>query len=204
VRGERVRGERVRGKRVRGERDLGGVVVEGDEEAPYSGVVPGSKNPPPGKKGKRPSSAKRCELLWLGFQMKKQGSVVFLQLNERVKVDVESAGKKMVLTFPGCRIPLRNNRRRLVTRYFPTPVSQVRAKSAPKGAQVVVELKSMVFPVRRWRKLNGYYFLFLEFGGGEAGRAGEEVEPAEPGEPGEPSEPRQPPADTRIVRGGKG
>ncbi len=130
-------------------------------QGPYSGVVPGKNNPPPGK---LPTDDPKCLLLWPGFQWLPSGAgVVFLQFNNRAEIQQTKRKGRFELLFSGCRIPIRNNRRRLVTRFFPTVVDSVRAKNTRKGVHVTIRLKKDASAKYRWVTQKGYEFLYLGF-----------------------------------------
>ncbi len=130
-------------------------------EGPYSGVVPGTNNPPPGKQQR---DATRCVLLWPGFHMGSNGQgTVFLQFNKRAEMQQSSGKLRLDLLFPGCRIPLKNNRRRLVTRYFPTIVDSLHAKNTRKGLHVTIQLKREGTANHKWVTENEHEFLYLLF-----------------------------------------
>lgn len=158
--GDRHRRKKKAGKDKRvGERTLR--LAQG----PYSGVVPGKDNPPPGK---LPTDAPKCLLLWPGFQWLPSGAgVVFLQFNKRTEIQQTKRKRRFELLFSGCRIPIKNNRRRLVTRFFPTVVDSVRAKNTRKGVQVTIRLKKDASAKYRWVTQKGYEFLYLGFVEGE-------------------------------------
>jgi hypothetical protein len=107
-------------------------------------------------------------LLWPGFQLTATGSRVFLQFNTKPNVQMRRQGKRIIVRMDGCRIPMRNNRRRLDTRFFPTPVRALRARKVRGGVEVVVHMKTMVFPAKSWKKKGKYAFFILEFAHAEA------------------------------------
>ena len=127
----------------------------------YAGVVPGKNNPPPGG---IPASTETCYMTWPGFQLTQNGSRVFFQLTTRPAALMSQTGRTITVTFPMCRIRLYNNRRRLVTRYFRTPVSWVKARRRRKDIHVTVKLRADAKPSEKWSRKGKFQFYFLEFG----------------------------------------
>jgi colicin import membrane protein len=65
----------------------------------------------------------------IGFQQFADGSRVFVRTNEPVKYHVEALQPDVVtLVLDYTRVPLRNNRRHLDTRYFDSPVTFIQPK----------------------------------------------------------------------------
>ena len=159
------RGDSVRRKKSEGKEKGVGERALRLAQGPYSGVVPGKDNPPPGK---LPTDAPKCLLLWPGFQWLPSGAgVVFLQFNKRAEIQETKRKRRFELLFSGCRIPIKNNRRRLVTRFFPTVVESLRAKNTRKGVHVTIWLKKDASAKYRWVTQKGYEFLYLGFVAGE-------------------------------------
>jgi hypothetical protein len=108
----------------------------------YGGVTPGNSatNPLP-----RPP-ASPPHLIWTGFQPTATGSRVFLQTTGPVEFEVREgpvskAGRSTVTVWlRGCRIFMANNRRKLDTRAFASPVQSVSAKQRRKDVEVLVVL----------------------------------------------------------------
>ncbi|HEX7599619.1 MAG TPA: AMIN domain-containing protein [Polyangia bacterium] len=105
-------------------------------------MAPGSNttNPLP----KPPSSPPH--LIWTGFQPTTTGSRVFLQTTGPVEFEVKEgrvgkAGRSsLTVLLRGCRIFMANNRRKLDTRAFATPVQSVSAKQRRKDVEVLITL----------------------------------------------------------------
>ena len=113
---------------------------------PRRPVVPGptGKNPlPAAPKGGGP------HLVWTGFQMTATGSRVFLQTTSPVQFDLEegrvskSGRSTLTVRLTGCRLFLANNRRKIDTRYFPTPVSSVSARQRGRDIEVRIALREV-------------------------------------------------------------
>jgi hypothetical protein len=69
------------------------------------------------------------EMNWIGFQQFQEASRVFVQTTEPVRYRVEQVSPKhVVLTLENTRVPLRNNRRAMDTRYFDSPVLNIQPK----------------------------------------------------------------------------
>ena len=137
----------------------------------YDGVVPGStaKNPLP----KIPKAG--AHLVWTGFQMTPTGSRVFLQTTQAVQfaLDEGRPGKKgksiLSVRLPGCRIFMANNRRRIDTRYFATPVANVSARQKGHDVEVRIALREVASAVPHSEAgPDGTQFVVLDFPPGKA------------------------------------
>jgi hypothetical protein len=112
-------------------------------DAKYGGVTPGSStsNPLPQAPVSPP------HLVWTGFQPTAGGSRVFLQTTAPVEFEVKegraSKGGRSTLTvmLRGCRIHMANNRRRLDTRAFATPVQAISARQRRADIEVLITLR---------------------------------------------------------------
>ena len=113
-------------------------------EQKYDGVVPGptGKNPlPSAPTGGGP------HLVWTGFQMTSTGSRVFLQTTSAVQFDLKEgavgkAGKSVLsVVLHDCRIHMANNRRRIDTRFFATPVAGISARHKRHDVEVQISLR---------------------------------------------------------------
>jgi len=137
----------------------------------YDGVVPGpvGKNPLPAAPTGGPY------LVWTGFQMTAGGSRVFLQTSQQVTFDLnEGAAKKsgksmLAVLLRGCRIHMANNRRKIDTRFFATPVAGVSARQRGRDVEVRVSLRERVTAVPHSETgPEGTQFLVLDFPPGKA------------------------------------
>jgi hypothetical protein len=149
----------------------------------YGGVTPGSStsNPLP----QSPSSPPH--LIWTGFQPTATGSRVFFQTTGPVEFEVKEgrmskAGHStLTVLLHGCRIHMANNRRKLDTRAFPTPVQSVSAKQRRKDVELLITLRE---PARSTPGTesgpNGTRFLVFEFPPGKPAPIEEKKAPAEP------------------------
>ena len=137
----------------------------------YDGVVPG-----PAGKNPLPAAPKGGSyLLWTGFQMTSTGSRVFLQTTQPVQFDLnEGAAKKsgksmMAVLLRGCRIYMANNRRKIDTRFFATPVAGVSARQRGRDVEVHVALRERAEAVPHSEAgPEGTQFLILDFPPGKA------------------------------------
>lgn len=137
----------------------------------YDGVVPGpaGKNPLPAAPKAGP------HLVWTGFQMTPTGSRVFLQTTSTVEFDVEegrpSKGGKSILAvrLDGCRIHMANNRRKIDTRFFATPVVGLSARQKGRNVEVRIALRETATAVSHVEPgPDGTQFLVLDFPPGKA------------------------------------
>jgi len=137
----------------------------------YDGVVPGAgtKNPLPAL----PKSG--TYLVWTGFQMTETGSRVFLQTNQPVQFDLDEgrvgrSGKStLTVKLEDCRIFMANNRRRIDTRFFATPVSGVSARQKGHNVAVHIALREVANAVPHTEAgPDGTQFVILDFPPGKA------------------------------------
>ncbi len=132
----------------------------------YDGVVPGStaKNPLPSA----PQGG--AYLVWTGFQMTATGSQVFLQTTGPVEFDRGKSSKStLTIVLRGCRIHMANNRRKIDTRYFATPVAAVSAKQKGRDVEVRIALRETVtVDPRNQAGPDGSQFVVLDFPPGKA------------------------------------
>jgi hypothetical protein len=109
----------------------------------YGGVTPEGKanNPLPQAPASPPS------LIWTGFQPTATGSRVFFQTTGPVEFEVKEghlskAGHStLTVLLRGCRIFMANNRRKLDTHAFVTPVQSISAKQRRKDVEVLITLR---------------------------------------------------------------
>jgi len=109
-------------------------------------------------------------LIWTGYQPTATGSRVFFQTTGPVEFEVKEgrmskAGHStLTVLLRGCRIHIANNRRKLDTRAFPTPVQSVSAKQRRKDVELVITLRE---PARSTPGTeagpNGTRFLVFDF-----------------------------------------
>lgn len=137
----------------------------------YDGVVPG-----PAAKNPLPAAPKAgSHLVWTGFQMTPTGSRVFLQTTSAVQFDVEEgrAGKggksTLAVRLDGCRIHMANNRRKIDTRYFATPVVGLSARQKGRNVEVRIALRETASAVSHVEPgPEGTQFVVLDFPPGKA------------------------------------
>ena len=136
----------------------------------YDGVVPGptGKNPLPAA----PQGA-GAYLVWTGFQMTANGSQVFLQTTRSVQVDSKAARKSghptLAIVLRDCRIHMANNRRKIDTRYFATPVAAISAKQKGRDVEVRIALRESASSTSHNEPgPDGTEFLVLDFPPGKA------------------------------------
>lgn len=163
--------------------DLGPGAPSGPPAGKYGGVTMGNNasNPLP----QSPSSPPH--LIWTGFQPTATGSRVFFQTTGPVEFEVKEgrtskAGHStLTVSLHGCRIYMANNRRKLDTRAFPTPVQSVSAKQHGKDVALLITLRE---PAKSTPGTetgpNGTQFLVFEFPPGKPAPIEEKKAPAEP------------------------
>lgn len=132
----------------------------------YAGVPgPEGRNPLPHPKSDPP------RLVWTGFKMAGDRSELFLQTTRPVTFDVVegAAGRKLSVFLRNCRIHLKNNARRIDTRFFASPVQEVSARQRRKDVELVVTLETSAAPTTRTEPgPDGTHFLVLTFPPGRA------------------------------------
>jgi hypothetical protein len=137
----------------------------------YDGVVPGAegRNPLPAL----PKAG--SYLIWTGFQMTAGGSRVFLQTTTQVPFElnegrVAKSGKStLVVRLAGCRIFMANNRRKIDTRFFATPISSVAARQKGRDVEVRIALREVAAGVPHSESgPEGTQFVVIDFPPGRA------------------------------------
>jgi hypothetical protein len=137
----------------------------------YDGVVPGptGKNPLPAAPKGGP------HLVWTGFQMTATGSRVFLQTTAPIPFDLDEgrvakSGKStLAVRLAGCRIHMANNRRKIDTRFFATPVSGVTARQKGHDVEVRIALREVAAGVPHSEPgPDGSQFVVIDFPPGKA------------------------------------
>lgn len=136
----------------------------------YAGVAPGQE-------GKNPLAPPRNDpprLVWTGFKMAGEQSEIFLQTTRPVVYELgepKGASPRLSVFLRNCRIHLKNNGRRLDTRFFATTVEEVSARQRRRDVEIVVELETAASPaVRTEPGPDGTHFLVLTFPPGQAAR----------------------------------
>jgi hypothetical protein len=137
----------------------------------YDGVVPS-----PTTRNPLPAAPKvGAYLVWTGFQMTATGSRVFLQTTQTVPFAVDEgrankAGRSTLLVrLEGCRIHMANNRRRIDTRYFASPVSSISARQRGRNVEVRIALREVASVTPHSEAgPDGTEFLVLDFPPGKA------------------------------------
>ncbi len=133
--------------------------------AVYKGLAgPEARNPLPQPKSDPP------RLVWTGFKMAGDRSEIFLQTTREVAHEL-AAGKAaagrpgaLTLLLRNCRIHLRNNARKIDTRFFATPVESVSARQRKKDVELQIALKDAVVPeVRVQPGPDGTHFVVVSF-----------------------------------------
>lgn len=128
----------------------------------YHGIAPGVSSGSP--LSKLVAKVAGPSLVWVGFQMTADGSRVFLQTTAPADYEMQKAKTAVQLTLRGCRIHLRNNGRKLDTRFFATPVRFVSPRQRRKDVAVAIALKtSLEVTARTEAGPEGSQFLILDF-----------------------------------------
>lgn len=133
----------------------------------YVGVVPGRAAVPTHLLG-RPGATPTV-VTWPGFQPRADGaSRFFLQLTSRAQYEARSESGRFVVTLRGVRIPDRQTRRLLDTRFFNTAVVTARLeRRGRRDVAFVFELRADVTPTVSLEVApDGYTFVFIEFPAG--------------------------------------
>ncbi|WP_157595543.1 hypothetical protein [Plesiocystis pacifica] len=128
----------------------------------YQGVTVAGGNTPPF--APREVGGETAVLTWTGFERGDGSSRVFFQLSTAVTPDVGAEGMTITVTLPSTAITVRNNRRKLITKFFNTPVNDVVLRR--KGKDVVVTMNLRWESEVSWKLedgANGYQLLVFEF-----------------------------------------
>ena len=142
----------------------------------YSGVsTRGNQVPPipPADFKSRPAL-----MTWAGFERAPEGSRVYFQLNGPVQHEMHQDGLVLKVRMRNTKVNVKNNARRLDTRYFETPVREVRVRRVGKDTEATIELKRAASPtVQLVDGKGGYKLLTVQFddarpGAGAGGGAG--------------------------------
>ena len=137
--------------------------------AGYAGVA-GPEAPSPFT----PPRSDPPRLVWTGFKMAGDRSELFLQTTRPVshelsQVDGKTGARRLTVLLRNCRIHLKNNGRRLDTRFFATPVEEVSARQRRKDVAVQISLETEAVPTARTEAgPDGTHFLVLSFPPGRA------------------------------------
>lgn len=134
----------------------------------YEGVVPGEAHDPSHLRGR--AGATPAVATWPGFQPRSDGaSRFFLQTTAPVSMDIHSEHGRFVVVLHGLRIPDRQTRRALDTRFFNTPVTRSWVERRGRhDVAFVLELRADVTPtVTTERGPDGYTFFYVSFAAGE-------------------------------------
>jgi hypothetical protein len=128
----------------------------------YQGVSVGGSNLPPF--APKEIGGDSAVLTWTGFERGEASSRVFIQLSATVEPEISVEGMRVFVKLPRTSVTTRNNRRSLITRYFKTPITEVKINRAGKDVLVVLELRWEATPSWRFETgSNGYQVLVLEF-----------------------------------------
>jgi hypothetical protein len=138
-------------------------------------------------------------LTWTGFERTESSSRVFFQLSAAVEPQVVVAQDKVTIELPRTSVQVRNNRRKLITRYFKTPVTEVGIVRKGKSVHAIISLRWPAEPTWTIQPgTNGYQVLTFEFPdvAGKADAQTEAAVPAPPAEAEPAEEPTKPAADS--------
>jgi hypothetical protein len=147
--------------------------VPGPQPTPqrYDGVIPG----PTGRNPLPAAPKAGSYLVWTGFQMTPTGSRVFLQTTVPVPFDLDEgrvakSGKStLAVRLGSCRIHMANNRRKIDTRFFATPVSGVSARQKGRDVEVRIALREVAAGVPHSEPgPDGTQFVVIDFPPGKA------------------------------------
>jgi hypothetical protein len=150
----------------------------------YQGVSVGGGNLPPF--APKEVGGDSAVLTWTGFERADHGSRVFFQLSTAVAPEIEVSGMRVFVKLPRTSVKIRNNRRKLITKYFKTPINDIQINRSGKDVLIVLELRWEATPTWRFEAgANGFQVLVVEFA--DAPEDGPKP-PAPPGPPAKASE----------------
>jgi hypothetical protein len=156
-------------------RHLDGEAPPAPRPGAYHGVVPGpeARNPLPHPRSDPP------RLIWTGFKMVGDRSEIFLQTTRPVEHALAPSAKtpgSLSFLLRNCRIHMRNNARKIDTRFFASPVQGVSARQRKRDVELSISLKDGAVPeVRLDPGPDGTQFVVLSF---PPGRSAGQPEPA--------------------------
>jgi hypothetical protein len=141
-----------------------------------TGAPPASPSPAAGAPGRFsvvPSAASAApvpwpkggpaRLVWTGFQAAGGAARLFVQTTAEVGLDVRHADGGLVVTLRRCRVHMRNNSRRLDTRFFATPVQEVSVHQRGRDVRLEVAVKGAASPTpHREPGPNGTQFWIID------------------------------------------
>jgi hypothetical protein len=158
----------------------------------YQGVTVGGGNTPP--YAPKEIGGESSVLTWTGFERGESSSRVFFQLSSSVEPEISVEGLRVFVKFPRTSVTTRNNQRGLITKFFKTPVTEVKLSRNGKDMLAVLELRWEATPVWRFETgANGYRVLVLEFSDTQQQAADPNAPPPPPPTPTTP-ESEAPPA----------
>jgi len=153
----------------------------------YQGVQVGNGSLPPF--APREIGGQSAVLTWTGFERGTDTSRVFFQLSAAVEPTVDVDGLSVEVRLPQTAIKVRNNRRKLITKYFNTPVNEVRIRRKGKDVVVVLALRWEATPTWSLEPgVNGYQMLVFEFADHQSDDRGTSAVPMAPSGPAEADE----------------
>jgi hypothetical protein len=128
----------------------------------YQGVSVGGGNLPP--YAPKEIGGQSAVMTWAGFERGETSSRVFFQLSASVEPEVSVESARVFIKLPRTSVTVRNNQRPLITKYFKTPVNEVKVSKSGKDLVAVLELRWEVTPTWRFETAaNGYRVLIFEF-----------------------------------------
>jgi hypothetical protein len=145
----------------------------------YQGVSIGSGNLPPF--APKEIGGDSAVLTWTGFERGEASSRVFFQLSASVDPEISVEGTRVFIKLPRTSISIRNNRRPLITKYFKTPINQIKLNRTGKDVLAVLELRWEATPIWHFEVgQNGYQVLVIEFPDSPSDADGDSRPPAPP------------------------
>ncbi len=128
----------------------------------YQGVSVAGSNLPPFAPQELGTGA--AVLTWSGFETERATSRVFFQLSSPIAPEGTLDGLTLTYRLPNTSVNVRNNQRRLDTRYFRTPVTSVSIRRSGADTLITVKLRREVAPQTRVVPgANGYSMFVIEF-----------------------------------------
>jgi hypothetical protein len=128
----------------------------------YQGVSLGGGNLPPF--APQEIGGESAVLTWTGFERAENSSRVFVQLSASVEPEISVEGLRVFVKLPRTAVKIKNNRRSLITKFFKTPITEIKVNRAGKDVLVVLELRWEATPTWRFETgSNGYQVLVIEF-----------------------------------------
>ncbi len=133
----------------------------------YAGVTPVG-DPSSAASESIKESNRGSTITWAGYQAGSASRArFFLKLSSPVSYEIKTQQRQVVLHLKRTHVDVRNNLRKLDTRYFATPVTQAKLSRRGSTARWMFNLRGDARPVVRQHVMRDAVYLFVYFEEGE-------------------------------------